>query len=133
MPPWKAITLTFYLIITFYTAEAAEPLRLVCNYTGTVDDKGRYNSTSGQTLLTITVMENSQAIIKKDDLGADFFGSISKDAIRGKTEYKVQKITIQRTLDINRFTGSFTETFETQPGNGLVHYGNCQSASKQLF
>lgn len=112
---------------------AAEPLKLICAYSYTVDAKGQSNSTTGEILLTVNKSGDGHAVIKKQGLGAEFVGSVSEDVIRGETAYQIQGVTYKETLDINRVTGAFTFTFGNQSGAALVHHGTCRPASKPLF
>lgn len=133
MPHIRILVAIAAFIVPLESTVAAETLKLICAYSYTVDAKGQSNPTAGEELLTVTKSGDGHAVIKKQDLGAEFVGSVSEDTIRGETEYQIQGVTYKETLDINRVTGTFTFTFGNQSSAGLVHHGTCRPASKPLF
>jgi hypothetical protein len=109
------------------------PMYLVCTYTHTVDDKGSA-PTSGEKLITVTQLKNMRVEIKMDGLGARFSGTISSDEIRGETEYEIQDRAYRQTLNINRYTGEFTNSFSVgRTNDGLIHFGKCKRVSGPQF
>lgn len=109
-------------------------IRLVCRYSYTIDAKGARSGTTGESLLTVKYSRDGQATIKKQDLGAEFRGTITDEQIVGETDYKIQETTYHQELRINRYTGAFEITFGVLgKENGLVHYGKCIPATERLF
>ncbi len=129
----RVLMATAVFLTPFSGIAATETFRLICTYSHTVDDRGLSKPTASESLIAVTKFEGGRAILRKEGLGAEFTGAISEEEISGETEYKMQETTYKETLHINRFTGSFMFSFGTQSGAGLVHYGNCRPASKQLF
>jgi hypothetical protein len=112
---------------------AANSLKLICAYKFTVVANGHRSPTTGEKLFSVAPTSNGRAVINKEGLSAAFAGRISDDAIQGQTEYQLQDITIKETLEINRFTGAFTNTFGNKSDAGLVHFGTCRPVSKPRF
>jgi hypothetical protein len=109
-------------------------IRLVCRYSYTIDDKGVKSGTTGEDLVTVKYSRDGQATMKKQGLGAEFYGTITDEQIVGETSYKIQEMTLQQELRINRYTGAFEITFGVLgKKNGLVHYGKCVPATEKLF
>jgi len=124
----------FTLIFVFETHAEENTIRLVCKYSHTIDADGASSETSGEDLVTINYLDNGQAIIKKQGLGAEFIGKISEEEIKGDTEYEISNLKVQQSILVNRYTGSFEITFRTVGSKGgLIHYGTCEAVSKKKF
>lgn len=109
-------------------------IRLICKYSYTIDDKGIKSGTTGEDLITVKYSEDGQATIKKQGLGAEFYGKMSDEQIVGETTYKIQELTFHQELRINRYTGALEITFGVPgKGAGLIHYGKCTPATEKLF
>jgi hypothetical protein len=109
-------------------------IRLVCRYSYTIDAKGVQSGTTGESHLTVKYSRDGQATIKKQDLGAEFRGTITDEQIVGETSYKIQETTYHQELRINRYTGAFEITFGVLgKETGLVHYGKCIPVTERLF
>ena len=130
---FRLLAASVALVLCQQGIAASEMLRLICTYSYSVDDKGQRTPTSGEHLITVSHSGDGRAIIKKQGLGAEFTGSISHEEIRGETQYQIGGITFKETIEINRFTGSLVAMFGTPNGSGIVYYGTCRPASKQLF
>ena len=125
------------LVIWNVSAEASADdtvIRLVCPYSYTIDAKGVQSGTTGESLLSVKYSRDGQATIKKQDLGAEFRGTITDEQIVGETNYKIQETTFHKELRINRYTGAFEITFGVLgKETGSVHYGKCIPATEKLF
>ena len=109
-------------------------IRLICKYSYTIDADGKTSETSGESLFTVMYSDTGEAKIRKQALGAEFTGKISDEEIYGETEYVISPSTIQQTIMINRYTGSFEETFNIIGAKGgLIHCGSCEMAKEKIF
>lgn len=109
-------------------------IRLICKYSHTIDDQGQSSGTSGEDLITVVYSKNGSAVIKKQDLGAEFTGIVNEEEIQGETRYKIQDSIFYQALLINRYTGAFQITFGVEENKGgLIHYGKCKQATDKLF
>lgn len=127
-------TIFFVLLFVFETYAEANTIRLICQYSHTIEADGKSSGTSGEDLVTVNYSDTGEAIIKKQGLGARFIGTITDEEIKGKTAYKISGTTIQQTIVINRYTGAFEITFEIVGSErGLIHYGTCEPVAKKKF
>jgi len=109
-------------------------IRLSCRYSYTVDHNGVKSGTTGEDVMIVKYTRDGRAAIKKQDLGAEFYGTITDEEIVGETSYKIQETTYHQELRINRYTGAFVITFGALgKKTGLVHYGKCIPATEKLF
>ncbi len=111
-------------------------IHLICKYSHTYDGHDdKTTPTSGEDLFTVTYLDSGEATIKKEGLGAPFKGVVSDEEIYGHTEYKIQNLTIQQTLLINRYLGKIEITFNTigSKNSGLIHFGSCQLIKDRKF
>ena len=133
----KLLTLLIFaafLGAPFIASADENTIRLICKYSHTIDDQGKSSDTSGEDLITVKYSSDGKAIIKKQDLGAEFTGTVNEEQISGETRYKIQDSIFHQTLLINRYTGAFEITFGVEGKKaGLIHYGNCKPALKKLF
>ena len=113
------------------TDEPGKTIRLVCKISHSVDEKG-YSPTSGDNLLTVTFLDEGKATIRKQGLGAQFVASISKEMIVGHTIWGGD-LQVKESISINRFTGSFENNIQAKGKAGLIFFGTCSLASRQLF
>ena len=128
------LTILIILMIPLKLIVVQTTIRLICKYSNTVDKQGNSRETTGENLVTVTYSDNGKAIIKKDDLGAEFIGTISEEKIYGETNYQIQNSMFYQTLIINRYTGAFEITFRiTGKSDGIVHYGKCEKATNKLY
>ena len=122
--------------LAFSTEE--NTIRLVCNYTHTIDYHLQISGTTGEDLITVVYSKNGSAAIKKQDSGGEFSGVVNDEEIYGERSYHMQiskaHETFHETLLINRYTGSFKMTFGAEgKEGGLIHYGKCKQATDKLF
>lgn len=109
-------------------------IRLVCRYSYTIDDKGVKSETTGEDLVTVKHSRDGKATIKKQGLGAEFYGTITDEQIVGETSYKIHETTWHQELRINRYTGAFEITFGVLgKETGSIHYGKCIPATEKLL
>jgi len=128
------ITVIFTLFFVLEVHAEQNTIRLICNYSYTIDAEGKSSKTSGEDLITVKYSDNGEAIIKKQGLGAVFIGTVSDEEIYGKTEYEISGFAIQQTLMINRYTGAFEITFKKVGSEGgLIHCGICELVTKKKF
>lgn len=127
----------FALCMSAGTIHAAEEdnktVRLICTYSYTIDEKGEKGGTSGENLFTVVPLKDGQVAVRKQGLGVPFLGKMSKEEITADVSYEVSNIKLAESLVINRFTGEFQVSFGTPGKPGLIHFGSCRPATKQLF
>jgi hypothetical protein len=131
----KKILVILFILSVFTPAQSAaseKTMRLICTYSHTIDQNSESRATSGDSLFTIKYTNKGSATIKKQDLGAIFYGAVTEEEINGETQFKIQDNLIVQTLNINRFTGSFSLSYGTKEG-GIVHLGTCKPANEKLF
>lgn len=121
---------TFFMPLA--SIAAADSLRLICAYAFTVDGKGNRSPSTGEALVTVAPTGNGGAMIYKEGLGTAFAGEISDDAIQGQVEYQIQGLIFKENLNINRFTGAFTNTVVIKSSE-LIFFGTCRAVSEPLF
>ena len=120
------------LLLPIPSIASDNTIRLICAYDYTIDQNAERSPTSGESLFTINYTNQGSATIKKQDLGALFYGTVTEEQIYGKTRYKIQDKLFIQALTINRYTGSFELTFGTKD-SGLIHFGKCKQANDKLF
>jgi hypothetical protein len=135
MRPLLGLLFTLNALAIAPTLLAAEssPIRLVCKHAQTVDESGKTSPASGEVLFTVTFDAKGIAQIKKEGLGVPLSGKVAEDEISGQVTYKLQDLYIEETVTINRYTGSMKLTYRVTGRGGLVHYGECRSATQRLF
>lgn len=118
-----------------YVIAELQTIRLICTYSHTLNlEKNETKVTGGEYLVTVHQDKDGTAVIKKDDLDAEFIGEVTEEYITGKADYKIQDINVKQSLSINRYTGFFEVSFELpNKSGGLIHYGNCNIAKEKLF
>jgi hypothetical protein len=132
--PLSVLIFAAFLGASIHASAAENTIRLICKYSHTIDDQGKSSGTSGEDLITVKYSSNGKAVIKKQDLGAEFTGTVNEEQISGETRYKMQDSVFHQTLLINRYTGTFEITFGIEGKNGgLIHYGKCKPATEILF
>jgi|LGVF01.1.fsa_nt_gb hypothetical protein len=132
-----SIIIPIFLTMFFVLKAHAEQntIRLICKHSHTIDaTNGKSSGTTGEDLVTVKYLDNGDAIIRKEGLGAVFIGTISDEKIYGETEYEISGSKIQQTIMINRYTGAFEITFKiTGSDGGLIHCGTCEQVVKKKF
>ncbi len=119
--------------VPFKVLANQETIRLICEYSHTINQKGASSPTTGGELFTVNYSRNGKAQVKKQDLDPLFFGTITEEEIFAETYYKVQDISLYQILTINRYTGSLELRFG-MPGKGsIIHYGKCKTIANKLF
>lgn len=109
------------------------PIRLLCEYSHTVDDLGRVNPVNEEALFTAEQSDNGIASIRKENFDEEFTGKISEEEIAGQVEYRFRETFITEALLINRYSGKLVTTVSVARNVVLTRYGKCRSASEKLF
>lgn len=132
---WSAILLPLLVSPTVQAAmdEASKEFRLICTYSYTINDKGEKSDTTGEDLFTVLPSKAEQVAVRKQGLSSPFVGTISEEEIVAKANYEIQNIKFAESLVINRFTGKFQISFGMVGKGGLIHFGTCRTATKQIF
>ena len=122
----KKALLLIFISLVIASPVSGDTIRLTCKYSHSIDAQEDITEVSGEELITIKYSDNSQAIIKIQDKGTEYIGSVSEEEIVGETNYKIQDNTYYETLIINRHTGAFLRTSGIVGGiDGIVYFGRC--------
>lgn len=113
-------------------ADEGEVIRLICNYHSSLTvPGGEPERLSGKDLITVTRIRGNFVEIVHD--GGVLYGEISREAIRGESTYESERIKLDRTLYVNRYTGEFERTLSSPGKSLLITSGACQKAIAPLF
>ncbi|KPK28722.1 MAG: hypothetical protein AMJ61_01460 [Desulfobacterales bacterium SG8_35_2] len=122
----KTALLLIVTSLVIASSALGDTIRLTCKYSHSIDAQEEITEVSGEELITIKYSDNSQAIIKIQDKGTEYIGSVSAEEIVGEANYKIQGNIYYETLIIHRQTGAFRRTFGIVGGiDGIVYFGNC--------
>jgi hypothetical protein len=127
------ITLSTYTDRVDAAENDSKPIHLICAYSYTIDEKGEKSDTSGQELFTVLPLKEGQVAVRKQGLGAPFSGRMTEEEITADVSYAIGGINLSESLIVNRFTGEFQLSFGAPGKAGLIHFGKCRLATKQLF
>jgi hypothetical protein len=112
--------------------QPAKDIILECTYQSTVILKdGSMSKTAGTKLLTIKRIKDTQIILFKEGLGAEFRGTISESEIFADTAFQIDNLSVKENFKINRYTGQFENSFYIGSG-GLMHLGECSSSQRKF-
>ena len=131
----QIIWLVFFILSVFTPAQSAaseKTMRLICTFSHSIDQNSESSATSGNSLFTIKYTNKGSATIKKQDLDAIFYGTVTEEEINGETQYKIQDMLFVQTLNINRFTGSFSLSYGINE-SFILHFGTCKPANEKIF
>jgi hypothetical protein len=113
------------------SANETQIIRLICTLDYSLDGRdAKRTETSGEDFLTVRYGPDGRATIKKDELGAEFLGTVTDDEIVGDTEYDVSDTHIRQSIVVSRFTGSYRRTFIAGDAPGLIFYGDCRRVTE---
>ncbi|MDA9076219.1 hypothetical protein N9K17_04980 [Burkholderiaceae bacterium] len=130
--------LRFATLIWFCTlslqATANEVVYLECTLEKTYDlQENRTSATTGSHLIVINVLADKKIKLKKQGLGPQFLGIGDETRFFAEASYVISGISFEETIDINRYTGSYENTFSTPKGGGAVAFWNLHTSTEKIL
>lgn len=115
------------------TGHREKIFRLICETSGTIDDKGKFSETTGKYILTIIPQEDGKVAVWDQRSGKPFIGRILEEEITGFRSEELNNGKLEESIDINRFTGEINKSYGIKGKGRLIHIGSCKLVTSQLF